>query len=521
MAEAPALPSKPWAITAVVMVGTLAAVMGSSTTNTALPAISAGLSLSLDQASWIATAYMLANVIAIPCTAWLGQLLGKPWLFGLGVLAFLLSSVAGALAWDFNSLVLCRVGQGAAAGLIMPVAQSIMFEAFPAHQRGTAMGVFGLGALLGPAIGPTLGGYLVDLFGWRAIFTINVPLAIACLACLGVLPKALKQEVSRFDAMGFVLLALGLASLQLGVTYGPRDGWGDPFVVVALGLAALGLSAAIAHALSSERPLVDLHVFAHARYNAATLVSMAVGLGLFGTTFLVPLFLGNLIGHSALEVGLLLLPGSLAMGVAMIVAGRLSDLMDGRIPVALGLLLTAWGLHLQAQAGLNTSDAVHAWAHVVRGVGIGLVFSPLSALSLQAVLPSQVAQATGLFNLTRQLAGSVGIAALNGMLSSGTAGHLQAFGEAMTSQGQATRAHLAQAQAAWLLGGHPAADAAGGSATLLARQVAREATALAYGDAYAFAMAAVLLALLVVPFVGAPRRAAPPSVAPSSGHAAA
>ena len=430
MSQAPT----PWALTLTLMIGTIAAVMGASTVNTALPAIIDGLGLPLDQASWIATAYMLANVVAIPSAAWLGRLLSPRVLFAVGVAGFLGGSILCGLAWDFSSMIAFRVVQGLAAGLIMPTAQAMLFEAFPAEKRGFAMGVYGLGALMGPSIGPTVGGWLVTIFGWRSVFFINMPFAVASLLMLGALPRAARGRDLVFDAPGFAWMAVFLTSLQLAVANGAHLGWGSPWVLGALALSGVSLAGLLWRELTTPHPLLDLRVFKHLTYNVATVISMIIGLGLFGTTFLLPLFLGNLLGYSALQIGLVMLPGSLAMGVMMLVSGRLSDGLDSRVLLAVGLLIFSAGLYQQTLADASASAAFHAWANFWRGLGMGMVFSPLSAVAIGGVPPGMMAQATGLFNLTRQLAGAIGIAAFNTLLSTRVSFHATIGEQAVARQ---------------------------------------------------------------------------------------
>ena len=292
---------------------------------------------------------------------------------------FLVSSILCGLSWDFAGMITFRVLQGLSAGLIMPTAQALLFEAYPSDQRGLAMGIYGLGAIMGPAIGPTLGGYLAALFSWRAIFFVNAPFAITSLAMMGLLPREARRPGARFDALGFASLALCLSTLQIALTNGAKDGWGSPTIVACLGLSLVSGSFLLVHELVIEHPMLDFGVFRHATYNGATIVSIVVGLGLYGSTFIVPLYLGNLLGYSALDIGLIMLPGSLVMGVMMLVAGRISDFVDARILLVVGLSLFAYFLYLASQATADSTTSYFVWALVWRGLGMGMVFSPLSA----------------------------------------------------------------------------------------------------------------------------------------------
>ncbi|MNS62562.1 Multidrug export protein EmrB [compost metagenome] len=502
--QAPAV--NPWIATITLMVGTLAAVMGSSTINTALPDIMSGLAISQDQVSWVATAYMLANVIAIPSAAWLGALLSQRLLFGLGAVIFLVGSILCGVSWDFSSMIAFRVIQGLGAGLIMPTGQTLMLQIFPPHQRGQAMGIFGMGVIMGPAIGPTVGGYLVSLFGWRSIFFINLPFAILSLLMLNTLPRAERGRDLPFDAPGFISMVIFLTGLQIGVSNGAKDGWTAPYIMGCFAASALAFAFLIYHELTTDKPLLDLRVFKNGAYNAATLVSMVVGLGLFGSTFLVPVFLGNMLGYSALQIGLVLLPGSLLMGVMMLVSGKLSDLIDGRILVAVGLMIYVVGIYTQSLADIGSPEQFYMWAQVWRGLGMGLVFSPLTAIALAKVPPAQIAQASGLFNLTRQLSGSIGIAALNTVLISRTAHHASTLGEGMSAQSSATQAFLSQAQQSLVARGMAPDQASLGAFTLLGGAVRQQVTVMAFADLFLILTAATLLGLVSLSMVPKPNR---------------
>lgn len=499
--------TSPWLVTVTLMVGTLASVMGASTINTALPDIMAGLAISPDQLSWVATSYMLANVIAIPSAAWVGQVLSKRILFGLAVALFLVASVLCGLAGSFEAMILFRVLQGLAGGLIMPTAQAMMFEAFPPDRRGLAMGIFGMGAIMGPAIGPTVGGYLVELFNWRAIFFINIPFGLVSLAMLGTLPRAPRRSDLKFDAPGFMSMALFLATLQIAVTNGAKDGWDAPSIVACLVTSAVSFAYMLFRELTTAAPLLNLRVFTYPLYNGASVVSAILGLGLFGSTFLVPIYLGTVLGFSALQIGLILLPGSLVMGIAMLISGRLSDLMDGRLLVFAGLSIFAYGLHLEALADAASPTSLYVWAQVWRGLGMAMCFTPLTTLSLRGMPPELIAQATGIFNLTRQLAGSIGIAALNTLLVMRTVHHGSVIGQAMSAQDEATRAFLRAAEASLIARGLSPSQAALGAFTMLGSAVRQQVTVLAYADMFTLCTGLVLLGLVPVLFLrgGEPR----------------
>jgi DHA2 family multidrug resistance protein len=260
--------------------------------------------------------------------------------------------------------------------------------------------------------------------------------------------------------------------------------------------------------LTIDKPLLDLRVFKNHAYNAATVASMIVGIGLFGGTFLVPVFLGNLLGYSALQIGLLMLPGALLMGLMTLVSGRLSDLVDGRLLVALGFSIFAYGLYVQMHADITSPESLHMWAQIWRGVGMGLVFSPLTAVALAKVPPAQIAQASGLFNLTRQLAGTIGIAALNTVLTMRMAMHSSAIGQDMSPDSSATRAFLGQAQQSLIARGMAPDQAPLAAFTMLGSMVRQRVAVLSYSDMFLILMVLTLSGLAALLFLPAPRKKA-------------
>lgn len=413
------------------------------------------------------------------------------------------------LAWDFGSMIAFRVVQGIGAGLIMPTAQALMLEAFPREKRGMAMGVYGMGAIMGPALGPTVGGYLVALVGWRAIFFINVPFAILSLALLNTLPRAPRRPDLVFDAPGFAAMVVFLSGLQIAVSNGAKDGWDAPYILGCFLASAIAFVSLLHRELTTEHPLLDLRVYKNGLYNLSTVVSMVVGFGLFGGTFLVPVFMGTLLGYTALQIGLIMLPGSLAMGLMMLVAGKLSDTVDSRFMLTAGLGLFGIGLYMQALADMNTTEAYYAWAHFFRGLGMGLSFSPLTSVSLSGLPPQQLAQGAALFNLTRQLAGSLGIAALNTILTMRSTYHATMLGQGMQSQSPATQQYLADVKAMLIGRGMAPDQATLGAFSLLGGMVRQKVTILAFADLFYLLLAVSLLGLVPVLFL---RKA--PHVAP-------
>lgn len=413
--------ARPRLTTAAVMVGTMVSVLGTSTINVALTDIMHGVNATIGTIDWVVTAYMLAMVIAMPLTGWLDNVLGRRNLYLGAIGIFTVGSMLAGLAWDLPSLVAFRLLQGLGGGLMMPTAQAILFSTWPPEKRGTAMGLFGLGAILGPAIGPTVGGWLVHTMGWRSLFYLNVPFSLLAVALLfAAIGNERPSSRTRFDAPGFALLVVALASLQLGLGNVSHVGWTAVSTMILLGTALVMSGLLWWRETHTEHPIIHVKVFRHGLYNRGTVVSTALGAGLYGGTFLLPLFLGSVHHRSAMEIGLIMLPGSLVMGVAMLMSGRLSGKLDTRLLVVSGLIVFAGSLLMLARVDASTTDQTYVTSLILRGVGVGMLYAPLSVATLSPLDASELGGGSGLFNLTRQLGGTVGIALLKTVLSTRT-----------------------------------------------------------------------------------------------------
>ncbi len=409
------------AITAVVMLAALMAMIDITIVNVALSDIRASFGTPIDQIGWVSTGYMMANIVVIPMTGWLQRRFGYRRYFSASILLFTAASALCGVAWNLPSLVLFRVLQGLGGGAIIPTAQSILFARYPKAQHGMAGAFFGLGAVTGPLLGPTVGGYLIQWSNWHWIFIVNVPLGILCAI---LVERVIEQpgwkpptgKAARIDVFGIALLAIGMPSLQYVLEEGNREGWLEsPIIVVLSAVAAVTLVTFVVHELEAEQPVVDLRVFASRSYSAGTGLNFLTGFALFSGSYLFSLYCGTVMRYSALEVGKVFLVAGTASMVMMPIIGRIGNKVDGRILLVIGIVTVTMSQvtasHLTAQAGFW--DLVKP--NMIRSAGLGFVFIPVSVLALSEVPAAQRGNATGLFNLTRELGGSVGTA-LMGML---------------------------------------------------------------------------------------------------------
>jgi DHA2 family multidrug resistance protein len=408
-------------ITAVVMTAALMAMIDITIVNVALNDIRASFGTPMDQIGWVSTGYMMANIVIIPMTGWFQRRFGFKRYFAGSIALFTLASALCGLAWNLPSLVLFRALQGLGGGAIIPTAQSILFARYPRKEHGMAAALFGLGAITGPLFGPTIGGYLIDWFSWHWIFMVNVPLGcIAALLALRFIEepgfKAPSGAAAKVDVLGITLLGVGMASLQYVLEEGNREGWLESRLIVTLSaVAAIALVSFIVHELETPHPVVDLRVFANRSYTAGTGLNFLTGFALFSGSYMFSLFAGSVIHYSALDIGKVFLVAGTVSVFVMPLMGRLAPKMDGRILLTIGVTVVAFSQvvasHLTQAAGFW--DMVEP--NMIRSFGLGFIFIPVSVMALSSLSAAQRGNATGLFNLTRELGGSLGTA-LMGML---------------------------------------------------------------------------------------------------------
>ena len=408
-------------ITITVMLGLIMAIIDSTIVNVALNTIGGNLGASVDEVSWVATGYILANVIVMPLNGWLTAYLGRKRFYAISLAIFTIASFLCGTATSITQLVIYRVIQGIGGGALQPTAQAILFETYPPERRGYAMAIFGMGAMVGPAVGPTLGGYIVDNASWPLIFFINIPIGIvAFLLTMAVIPnpKFIEKPKQGIDWTGLSLLAVGLASLQYVLERGERLDWFSSDTIVTLSIvAAASLVIFVVKMLRSAHPLVQLHVFRLRSFTIGNILGVISGFGLFGTALILPLFFQTVLNFTAFDTGLVLLPGAIATALSMLIVGRILNRIDPRASIAVGFLIFAvstWML-----GGLTTQAGYWDvfWPRMIQGFGLGFLFVPLSTTSLGDVPIPEMAGATGVYTLVRQLGGSFGIAILTTLVT--------------------------------------------------------------------------------------------------------
>jgi DHA2 family multidrug resistance protein len=489
-----------WIIAGTVMIGNIMAVLDSSIVNVALPDMAGNLGATIEEITWVVTGYILANVLIMPTVGMLSERWGRKRIYMLAIAVFTMASMLCGLAGSLSTMVVFRAIQGLAGGVLVTVPQAILRESFPPDEQGVAMGVYGMGVVIAPAIGPTLGGWITDRYSWPWIFFINVPVGIINLFMVQRLiedPPYLQRNKHKMDLLGLGLMIAGLGAFQLMLEEGERNDWFQSAYITRLAaIAAVGMVLFIVRELTARRPAVDIRILGNIRFSAATLMGGVMGAGLSGVLFILPLFLQNLLGYTAMDSGLALMPRSLAMLVMMPIAGRMYNRLGPRLMVGAGLLIIAFGYWRLA---ILTTDVGYwdlAWPQVWQGVGFSLLFAALSTAALSAVPREIMTAATGLYNVVRQVMGSIGIALAATLLTHSEATYHAVLAE--DASGTVAQQWLRSAAAGMQALGADAATARQRALGVLDLKVTQQATVLAYN--HIFVLVAALF-VIVTPLV--------------------
>jgi MFS transporter, DHA2 family, multidrug resistance protein len=443
-------PVNPWLVTVAVTVGTLMGALDTSIVNVALPYIRANLGVTVTEVTWISTGYIIALVIIMPLTAWLGATFGRKRVYMTCLALFTAASFFCGAARSLMTLLLFRVIQGAGAGALQPTEQAILRETFPVEKQAMAMGLYGLAVMIGPAIGPTVGGWITDNYNWPWIFYINIPIGIVGLWLVNRFvhdPPYLKAQRGQagVDAVGIGLLAVGLGALQTVLEEGQVQDWFSSNLIRTLTvIAAAALLFFVWWELRTPKPAVDLTVLKNASFTTGTVIGGILGVSLYASLFLLPLFMQELLGYPATKSGLVLMPRSLVMLALMPVAGALYNRLGPKLMIGSGLLVAGFAPIMMSHFTLETGGMPLFWPQVIQGLGFVLIFVALSTTALAGIERPKLTSATGLYNLLRQLGGSFGTAIFATMLErlqqsnhALLAGHINPYSPAFVQRSQA------------------------------------------------------------------------------------
>jgi DHA2 family multidrug resistance protein len=476
-----------WIVALTVMLPTLIEIVDTSVVNVALDHIRGSLSAGIDESTWTITSYLVSNAIIIPMTGWLSRYFGRKRYLIFSISLFTLSSLLCGVAWSLQSLVFFRILQGIGGGALQPISQSILLETFPHKQHGMAMAIFGIGIMFGPITGPLLGGWITDNWSWHWIFFINIPIGIVSILMTMLFivdPPYMKRMKMKIDYWGLALLTVGLGCLQIVLDKGQTDDWfSSSFITWLTIISVSSLALFIINEFFTEHPIVNLRTFRNVSFSTGTIVMFFAFFNLFGSIVLLPIYLQTLLGYTATLAGMVLGPGGIATLLAMPLAGRLVTKVSPKGLLMFGIVVSAYSTHLMSQFSLGADFGAVIWPRVVLGVGMGFLFIPLTTLTMSGIRNEEMANASAIYNLLRNLGGSFGVAFVTTMLARGAqfhqthlAANLSPFDRKYQMAREATE-HVMKLKGA----GTAAQGAADAS---IYSQLVRQASMLSFNDAF-------------------------------------
>ncbi|WGF88688.1 DHA2 family efflux MFS transporter permease subunit [Marinivivus vitaminiproducens] len=495
-------------VTIGVMLATIMQALDTTIANVALPYMQGGLAASQDQINWVLTSYIVAAAIMTPPTGWLARRFGRKRLFLVAVTGFTVASVLCGAAATLGQMVLFRLLQGLFGASLVPLSQAVMLDSYPKEQQGSAMAIWGVGVMVGPILGPTLGGWLTEAYDWRWVFYINLPVGILTFVLLTTfLSETASDRRARLDWLGFGLLSLAIGALQLMLDRGEQLDWFNSLEIVLEGsVSALAFYLFLAHMFTAEKPFISPGLFKDRNFSLGLLLIFFVGVVLLATLALLTPYLQNLMDYPVFTAGLVLAPRGVGTMIAMFIAGRLVARIDVRFLLGTGLILTVLALW---EMTYYTPD-VDQWTIVrnglIQGMGLGFLFVPLSAVTFATLDPAYRTEGTGLFSLMRNIGSAIGISVVINLLSTGTQANHAELVRYATPFNDAL--HMPAPAAAWDL-----ATLAGRAA--LNEEITRQASIIAYANDFHLLM---LMAVAVMPLVLLLRPAR--STGGAAGHAA-
>lgn len=477
----PQSPNYKWFLLANIMLGTFMAVLDATIVNVGLPKIMASFGVGLDKIEWVITAYMLAMAVMLPTSGWLADKFGYKKIYFFGLFLFTFGSMLCGMSSDENMLIIARVIQGLGAGAIQPLGMAIITREFPPNQRGIALGFWAISAAASVSFGPLIGGYLIDRFNWQLIFDVNIPVGILAMLFTIIIQSEYKSNrLRRFDIAGFIsvtiFLPLTLYVLSEGNAATNSAGWHAPHILAFSAIALIALAVFLTAEFIVKEPLLDLRLLKNHNFGMSNIILIVFSIGMFGSTFLLPVYLQNSLGYSAFQAGSVFLPVGIIQGIIAPISGRISDKISAKFPIIAGVILLSFSFFLNSKLSWMTELHFIMLSLYTRGVGMGLIFTALSTVSLLEIPRDKMAQASAITNSIRQLGGSLGVALLATLLTSRVNYHNQIFSSEINSRSEEyrntvnnIRFHI-QHNA-----GSSSADASRQSQALLVQNIAKQA----------------------------------------------
>lgn len=494
-----------WIVALVVIFGAFMSILDQTIVNIAIPRLQNAFGADLNGVQWVLTAYILTQGVVTPTTAFFADRLGTKRFYLIALVVFTLGSGLCGLAWNLPALIIFRILQGVGGAFLFPLSITLLYNEFPPQERGLASGIFGIAALLAPAVGPTLGGYFITFLDWPLIFFINVPIGLLGLILAILLLREVRSETqSPFDIPGFLLAAAGLTAVLYALSSASTDGWGSSTVLGFLGIGLVILCLFVIVELLIERrggrPLVNLRLFANGPFLTSNIANALITFAFFGGIFLFPIYLQNLRSLNAFNAGLLLLPQAFASIVTALIGGRLVDRIGVRIVVLPGLVVFALATWLLTSLSL---DAPYWWLQMIfllRGLALGLIIQPLNVSALSEIHPRFFAQASALYTVVRFVATSLGIAVLATLVQTQVKVHYSHLAERVTPQSSYGQL-LFRLQAFFLAKGRTPSNAQAAATQLVIKLIQKQSYVLALQDAFWLTLLIIVLAIIATCFV--------------------
>jgi DHA2 family multidrug resistance protein len=500
-------PVNPWIVAIAVMFATFMEVLDTTVVNVSLPHIASSLSATTEEATWALTSYLVANAIILPMTGWLASRFGRKRLLMMSTAGFTLASLLCGAAPNLASLVIFRIIQGATGGALQPLSQAVLLESFKPEMRGRAMGFWGLGIVVAPILGPVVGGWLTENYSWRWVFYINLPFGIASLLMTRAYvfdPPYLKKVTQGIDYWGMGMLVVGIGALQYVLDKGQQDDWfADPAILTLSILSAVAIGTLIVQQLRSKSPIVDLRLFKDRTYAVGVFLMTVLGFVLYGSLVLLPVMLQTLWGYSSYQAGQAMVPRGIGSMVMMPLVGVLTGFVDPRRLLIIGLAIGGGTLVWMGQLNLNAGYWEIFWPQLLQGAGLALLFVPLTTVSMATISQERMGFATSLFNLMRNIGGSVGIAITATILQRQRQVTGARLGEHISLFDPVTQSTLAQLTSGMVAAGVDVVTASERALMMLRVMLLREASMVSF--VMLFRLLGVVF-LLMVPLVFIMRR---------------
>lgn len=500
MPERTNLPAiNPWIIAISVMLGTFMEVLDTTVVNVSLPHIAGNLSASTDEATWVLTSYLVANAIVLPLTGWLANHFGRRRILLISVTGFTFFSFLCGIAPNLPLLIVFRIFQGATGGGLQPLSQAILLEAFPSEKRGKAMAFWALGIVVAPMLGPVLGGWITDSYSWRWLFYINLPIGIAAVVMASLFifdPPYIRRGKYGVDYWGIGLLAVGIGALQVMLDKGQESDWfASHFIVMLSVLALAGFAFFIFREFATSNPVVQLRVFKNRTYSTGVFLMTVLGFVLYGSTVLIPVWLQTIMGYSALEAGMAMLPRGLGSFLFMPIVGILMSKIEPRKLLAAGLVIASYSLFMLSRLNLNAGYWDIFWPQLLQGTSMGLLFVPLTTITNDSIPKQEIGNATSLFNLMRNIGASIGIAMVITLVARNSQVHTNVLGGHVTNLDPAARATFEAMKNGFIAQGVDPSTASRQAYAGLFGMVQRHAAMLSYLDTF-FLLSVMFISVL-------------------------